>query len=486
MRPKPYLVELDQTLSDLYALDGGNPEEVAHMIALSPPDGPVSTSLPENTKYTFQTPMAPKLDKDLWARICLGNGSQNHAFTSGSMPLYLFDITSPETQVASNNNEAKPSAPPIIAREDAQRVYNSLVPWQRPKLSFVSDSSTFESDPDVKISPYPPLDFLDKHPCLLDQNTHYRLLSKRDLALSGLPTPRTELIDSDISPLVVHQGGDSEAAEAASIAAETQRMLRPIRERTVPFVIKFPQSLAGQGVFVIRDEMSKLKRIRTLEREIPRMIRTLNASNAHLRPVSLLIQDLVQSETVNLSLFVTRKGRAVFISAAEQFLDKEGIYRGSILDYARQSEFEHRYQGIMQEMARYVYRCGFYGPMGGDIMTDATAEGRKDCVVDLNVRLPGDYMMGPLRGHFWERRSLRFSYLITPLVVLGTADEFEEKFEQELVDGRMIIVGWSSGKDGELIKGDYGVCSVAVGGIDRTDVLTLVDRINALGLTKPT
>lgn len=92
MHQQPPLIELDRTLSDLYSLDGGDPSEVAHVIALAPhTNGSVSSSLPENTKYTFQSPMAPKLDRDIWARITLGNGSQNHAFLSGPITLYLFD-----------------------------------------------------------------------------------------------------------------------------------------------------------------------------------------------------------------------------------------------------------------------------------------------------------------------------------------------------------------------------------------------------------
>jgi len=463
-------VELDQTLYDLYSLDGGNPNEVAHVISLAPhPGGSVSSSLPENKKYTFQSPMAPKLDKEIWARITLGNGSQNHAFMSGPIPLYLFDIDPPQYDIATGSVESPPAA-----QTDAHRVYDALIPSQRPNLSFISSPESFKPDEGVKVSPYPVLDFLDQSPCVVSQDVHYRLLSKRDLALSGLPTPQTHAIEGKLSP--------SDIKDEDKVQAEANRIINIVRERAPPFVIKFPQSLAGQGVFPVRDDKSKAERIAILETAVPHMIRSLLHQNAHLQPISLLLQDLVEGDTKNLSIFVTKTGRAVFVSAAEQFLDDDGIYRASILDYKRQDHFEKVYRDTVQKVAAHAYKHGFYGPMGADIMTDA--EGNQ-FVVDLNTRITGDYMMGPLKGHFDDRRGLRFSYLITPLVVLGNRDGFEDKFAKELVEGRMVIVGWARGKGGKSGSHEYSVCSVIVGAKDRNDVMDLVGRLNALALSKP-
>ena len=108
------------------------------------------------------------------------------------------------------------------------------------------------------------------------------------------------------------------------------------------------------------------------------MIRRLTPADAHLQPVSLLLQQLVNSHTKNLSLFVTKTGRAVFVSCAAHFLDEDGIYRGSI------------------------------------------------------------------------------------------------------------SVGWARGKGDHSGRSEYSVCSVAVGGKDRADVLELVDSVHALALAKPT
>ncbi|ORY13601.1 hypothetical protein BCR34DRAFT_561786 [Clohesyomyces aquaticus] len=296
-------------------------------------------------------------------------------------------------------------------------------------------------------------------------------MSKRDLAFSGLPTPRTEVIEGRLSP--------SDVLDDKLVEAEAQRILQAVKDKPTPFVIKFPQSLAGQGVFVIKDEAKKAERMRLLEIEVHRMIRRLTPDNAYLEPVSLLLQDCIEGDTRNQSIFVTKTGRAEFVSTAEQFLDAEGIWRASILDYERQGELERLYRPVLDKVAAYVHSKGFYGPMGCDVMTGS--EGNQ-YVVDLNVRLTGDYMMGPLRGHFYERRGLRYSYLITPLAVLGNRDLFEERFRDELVDGRMIIVGWSRGKFG---RHEYSICSVVIGGRDHEHVLELADRVNAIALPKP-
>ncbi|KAE8150731.1 solid-state culture-specific ATP-grasp domain protein [Aspergillus avenaceus] len=468
MAPQFPPVELDRTLHDLYAEDNGDPNNVAHVIALAPPFQ-CAAPLPPNKKYIYQTPMAPRLDGDVYARICLGNGAQNHGFMSGPIPLYLFDIDPPQYDVANLQIESPPAA-----RTDAHRVYNCLVPWQRPKLRFISDPQTFK--PSAPVSPYPPLDFLDKHACIVSQEAHYGLLSKRNLALSGLPAAPGTVIEGSLAP--------EEVQDEEKVARETQRMLDVVRARPTPFVLKFPQSLSGQGVFVMSDEESKASRMPFLEGEVARMIRTLTPENAVLSPVSLVIQAFIPGNyTRNLSLFITHAGRPIFISCAEQFLDDEGIYRGSILDYHAQEELEGQYKDTIEKVAAHVHKQGFYGPMGADVMTDPSTG--TQYIVDLNVRITGDYMMGPLRGHFLERRGLAVSYLITPLVVLGDRDAFEERFESEMMEGRMIVIGWVRGKGGRSGKHVYSVASVVIGGRDREHALELVGRVNALALAKP-
>ncbi|KAK6854199.1 hypothetical protein PG995_009292 [Apiospora arundinis] len=450
------LVEFDRTLHDYYALDGGNPDEVALMLALVPPIQPVAASQPENKKYTWQSPARPNLDKDLFARICLANAALNHTVGIGPMKLYLFDLDPPEYDVQNGLVESPPGP-----RTDAAKVFEGIIPSQRPQLEYISDATTFQVPAGVEVSPYPPQDFLDDKPTIMSQELHYRLLSKRELAFSGLPTPHTD------------------------VEAESQRILETIRAHKFPFVIKFPLAVAGQGVFVVRDaaQLAAAEKAGRLAEEIPRMLRSIREDNAHLNPAGLCLQDVVEGGTTrNLSIFVTKTGRAEFLSCCEQFLDKDdGIWRGSIIDYERQAEFEKQYRPICDQIAAYVHGFGFYGPMGGDIMTDG--EGNQ-FIVDLNTRITGDVIMGPLRGHYYERRGMRYSYIISPLVMVGNRERFEDMFWPELLDGTLIIVGWVRGRGGLFGKHEYSVGSLMLGGKDVDTLMKLVDRVNAVGYSR--
>ncbi|KAF1975256.1 hypothetical protein BU23DRAFT_552659 [Bimuria novae-zelandiae CBS 107.79] len=399
MAPQTPSVEADRTLYDLYSLDGGDPNEVAHVIALCPPNGSASSSLPESSKYTFQSPLLPKLDNEFIARIYLGNGSQNHAFAAGPIQLYLFDIDPPRADAQNGITERPPAA-----HTDAQRTFNSLILAQRPNLSFIPNPTGFKPKPRVKISPYPPLDFLDEH-----------------LTISTLSP--ADVLDEDV------------------VKAEARR------------------------VFVMRTETIKAKRTKLFEIEVTHMLRRLTPRNKHLRHVSLPIQDYVEGDTKNQSMFITKSGRAGFICTVEQFLDEDGLYRASIIDYERQDRYKKEYSDIINKATSYCHSRGYWGPLGCDVMTDSAGRQR---IVDLNVRITGDYFMGLLKGHFHERHGFNYSYLINLFAVLRNRDSFEKTFKKELMG-----------------KHEYSIGSVLIRGIDHEHCLELADSINAIVLPKP-
>lgn len=97
MAPTLPTITLDQTLFDLYSLDGGNGHEVGFVMAVPPPGPQVAPSFPKPVKYAYQSPRYPKLDNDIYARICLGSAAQYHAFQTGPIPLYLFDVEPPKS-----------------------------------------------------------------------------------------------------------------------------------------------------------------------------------------------------------------------------------------------------------------------------------------------------------------------------------------------------------------------------------------------------
>lgn len=461
-------VQLDWTLHDLYSLDGGDPEKIAIVMSGPIPFGSVSSSLPANTKYVYQSPTAPNLGRDVYARLGLGNGTQNHYFSAGCMDVYLFDIEHPRYDVENNCVEEPPSH-----HTDAFRVYDGLVPAQRPNVHFVPKYDELKMNEGVLINPYPPMDFLDSHQCILDQEKHYGLMSKRDLALSDMPSPKTKVIDGRLTA--------EEVKNENKVQQEVDRFIQAVRHEPLPFVIKFPQSVTGQGVWFIGDEENRESRMELLVKEVGSMIRALIPENEHLNVVSLLLQQLVvNGRTNNMSFFITPKGRSVFVSCCEQIIDSAGIWKGSTIDYERQKELEDEFAPLMKKVTAHVYEQGFTGGMGFDVMTDQHGN---QLVVDMNVRLTGDFFMGPLKSHY-KSRGMRYSYFISPLVFAGDRDAFEHLFEAELQSGQMIIIGWCRGKVRGL-GSTYSVCSFSIGGESMEDMLSLGERVYSATLPRP-
>ncbi|KAK6845897.1 hypothetical protein PG987_001085 [Apiospora arundinis] len=79
---------------------------------------------------------------------------------------------------------------------------------------------------------------------------------------------------------------------------------------------------------------------------------------------------------------------------------------------------------------------------------------------------------------------MRYSYIISPLVMVGNRERFEDMFWPELLDGTLIIVGWVRGRGGLFGKHEYSVGSLMLGGKDVDTLMKLVDRVNAVGYSR--
>jgi hypothetical protein len=318
------------------------------------------------------------------------------------------------------------------------------------------------------------MDFVDAHPVIVDQEAHYGLLSKRDLALSHLPTPATKVIDCRLTA--------RDAENEKNVEAEIERFVQAVRFEPLPFVVKFPQSVTGQGVWIIHNEDQREGRIELLQKEVGAMIRALTPENEHLNVVSLLLQELVvNGRTNNMSFFITPTGRPQFVSCCEQILDEKGQYKASTICYDHQKDFELEFRDIIKKVTAHVYSKGFTGGMGFDVMTNEKGE---QLVVDMNVRLTGDFFMGPLQTHY-QSRGMGYSYLIGNAGFAGDRDSFEELFRKELSNGEMIIIGWCRGKVRQT--GDvYSMLSLSIGGRNMEEMLDLGARVEQICLPRPT
>lgn len=462
--PAPPAVELDTTLRELYSLDDPHGQDIIQVYAIPSATTQMTSSIPLSTRFAYQSPRALKMDSNVLARTNLQAGPQSYGFVSGNMPLVLFDVDAAGDEAAQVEHMLSPVK---THQADAIKVFDQLAPAQRPELRFVSSPNDITTSPKDKFAIWNPMDCLTHLPHLFDPEMHYELLSKRGLAISGIPTPKSDVIDCNLQPEQVRDEG--------LLKDEVARMMKPVIERATPFVIKLPQSLGSQGVFVVQTDSEKQDAIESLTVEVKRMIQQINESNKHMRPASLVLQETVPGTAVALSLFVTKKGRAVFTGCTEQIFDNNGHWDGGCIDYKQQDNLRKQYADIAQEMATYMHQKGYYGPLGADVMTDGNC---KQLVIDLNVRVPTSYPLGFLKKHFSTQRSLHDAALLYPLALKGTRDDFQRRFEKEIQEGKIVICGWCNGSGGPGGKYKYSISSVAVGGQNPAQLRQMIERIN--------
>ena len=460
----PPAVELDTSLRELYSLDNPQSQEIIQVYAIPSATTQMTSSIPLSTRFAYQSPRALKMDSKILAQANLQVGPQSSGFVSGNMPLVLFDVDTAENEAAQVEHMVSPIN---THRADAFRVFDQLAEAQRPELRFVSSPKEITTNPNDKVAIWNPMDCLTHLPHLFDPETHYELLSKRGLAVSGIPTPRSDVIDCNLQP--------DQVSDESLLNVEVERMMKPVIERAVPFVIKLPQALGSQGVFVVQTDSEKQDAIKIVTVEVSRMIQQINESNKHMRPASLVLQETIPGTAVALSLFVTKTGRSIYTGCTEQIFDNHGHWEGGCIDYKQQDKLRKQYADIAQQMATYLHQKGYYGPLGADVMTDQNG---KQVVVDLNVRIPSSYPLGFLKKHFSIQRDLHHAALLYPIALKGTRDDFQRRFDKEIQEGKIVICGWCNGSGGPGGKYKYSVSSVAVGGETPNHLRQLVGRIN--------
>ncbi len=462
--PTPSAVELDTTLRELYSLDSPQDEKIIQVYAIPSATTQMTSSIPLSTQFAYQSPRALKMDSNVLARTNLQAGPQSYGFVSGNMPLVLFDVGAARDEATQVEHMLSPVK---THQADALKVFDQLAPAQRPELRFVSSPTEITMNTNEKVAIWNPMDCLTHLPHLFDPEMHYELLSKRGLAISEIPTPKSDVIDCNLQP--------DQTNDESLLKDEVERMMKPVNERAIPFVIKLPQSLGSQGVFVVQTDSEKQEAIGLLNVEVKRMIQQINESNKHMRPASIVLQEIVPGTAVALSLFVTIKGRSIFTGCTEQIFDNHGHWDGGCIDYKQQDNLRKQYADIAQEMATYMHQKGYYGPLGADVMTNLNG---KQLVIDLNVRVPTSYPLGFLKKHFSVQRGLHDAALLYPLALKGTRDDFQRRFDKEIREGKIVICGWCNGSGGPGGRYKYSISSVAVGGETPSHLRQMIERIN--------
>lgn len=443
-------ITLDYTLCDLYAIDNEG-ESVPTLIYDTQPTQ--SCGKTSSGKFTYHTSLqsgnpTTGASTALFFKCLV----QRRVFLSGRMPVIILGITS----------EQKQREETIYRDElDMYRNFSQLRLNQQPIASFVENADHIALHLKTPLVVARPTDCISHMPSVVEPELHYELLSKRGLARSGLPTPPSIVID----PLLPVD----HLSDPARIQHEIDRIKIHLDTHRVPFVVKLPQSLSGQGTFTVQCEADR-KQVKTMfSVTIRQMLQGINASNYHLHPSSVVLQDYIEGTEMALSLFVTRMGRPIFICCCEQRFDEQGHWVGGSISYAHQSALHQKYTKTIDEVAQFLHKKGYYGAAGVDVITDSVG---KQYVVDLNARITGTYQLGCLSGYFTQRgfetATLMSGYFPCPRTT------FEEDFRREIQDCSLVITGWAHDDSMQL---SYG--SITAGGRTVSDTNRLLARVRA-------
>lgn len=388
---------------------------------------------------------------------------QRYAFSAGKMPLVILDFLSSEPAGESKEAAQERRCPAPTHHADIYRTFDQLQPDQQPAVSFAKRPESIELGFETKIAVLLPTDCLSHLPHLTCPETHYEILSKRGLAVSGLPTPPSRVIDT---MLMDHE-------DPTLLAKETARMTDSIDQHVMPFVVKLPQSISGMGTFAVKSEPERAQVKAMLKTQLGSMLRQLNKSNQHLYPCSLVLQDFVDGPVVALSLFVTKTGQPIFIACCEQLFDSHAHWIGGSISYNQQPECESNYSAITKTVATFLHHKGYHGPAGVDIVTDNRTG--KQMVIDLNVRVTGTFHLGPLKGHFTSRGLVEAA--MTTGDFFCSRDVLEGHFQDEIEKGSLIVSGWVHD---DAKRNSHA--AITVGARDGQELQGYMERVRAFGL----
>ena len=262
------------------------------------------------------------------------------------------------------------------------------------------------------------------------------------------------------------------------------RLLSPISEQRLPFVLKYQQTFGGGGTFAVAspEDLSELKRTLSTQ-TLPKLLSQVNPSNAHLKPATLILSEMIKDPVGDwgLTFFVTRTGECVFLAVTQQVIDSSKGWIGSTISYTAQDSLEQKFTPIIQEIRTWLYKYGYYGPCGADILESAPKDNngngsRTLNIVDLNVRPSGSLVLGLMRGHFSERRSLHEASSFSVNVKMGR-EPFIKTFEKQFQEGKIVIVSWYEDMDSAE---SYG--NVVIGAQDQQELEKQVAKVKEIAL----
>ncbi|KAL8688882.1 MAG: hypothetical protein Q9218_005312 [Villophora microphyllina] len=459
-------IELDTTLAELY--NHGRPQgsgpRIGFVASVTNSEVDQTSKFIRNTKYLYQdstfinTPidMPPEQRQKLRRDVAVKYQSliaQHDAFAAGNMPVIFVDpdVDSPEGAICS-------------IEEDAERTMESLTKKQRPHVRCYAalDQISLGTIGSELLTSKAVLDGLDGMPLAVDLDTISFLNSKAALCESGLPSPKTALVELNAYSDPPEYCCDVCRSSSGSVTIPSgcngsrktwlnnniARTMSQIAAQRLPFVLKNQQTFGGGGTFVIETQKEFLELQSALStRILPKLYSQVNVHNAHLKPATLIVSEMVRDPIGDwgLTFFVTRTGECIFLAVTQQTVDSSKAYIGSTISYTAQDKLKEKFTPIMHQIGAWLSSYGYYGPCGADILETAPGQGSNDGgnfhIVDLNVRTTGSLVICLLSSHFSKRRGLHEASAFA-ISVKMTRDGFISYFRRQMEEGRIVIASW--------------------------------------------
>lgn len=486
LAPDLPMIKLDTTLTDLYhkASDSLRHKQIGQVLSGFSALLDLAPAIPPNRKFIYQdSPFTSDHDSSdsetaSTAIKYLSLITQRDAFIAGPSPTIFFHMGSSMPRRRSDQEQAIQS---LSALGDSQRP--TLVFCDGPRCIPVEEAGI-----DL-IACKLVNDDLERYDNVVPLETHWFLNSKRALADSGLPTPKCVAVAVDGCP--------AEAASCCSPCADldadifvisdsckgqrgewlkqqSKRFYDAINSHPLPFVLKNQETVGGAGTFFVRNQEERCSIIESLGKGfLARLLSTVNASNSHLEPATLLLFDLVVDPVgdYGVTFFVNEKGReSTFLGVSKQMIEGDAAWVGSTIDYNQQDKLRHKFGSIINEVSEWLQGYHYIGPCGADILE--TNDG-KYYIVDLNVRTTGSCCLPLMRTHFTQR-GLHFASTFSINTDMSRKD-FIRAFHEEFRQGRLCLPSWY--EDGET---GTSLAEVVVGGEDEQRAKEIMGRIQEI------
>ncbi|KAF6825001.1 hypothetical protein CPLU01_10538 [Colletotrichum plurivorum] len=510
--PELPTITLDTTLTELYrrASPRNADKHIAQILCGINSGAELSANVPRNAKYLYQDSPFNSVpvenpskgrhsgDKEQQQQLAVKYLSlipQRDAFISGDTAVVLFNIDESDKQKAHD-------------RQEAERTISVLPDKQKPKLVFCPGPAEIPVEEEgIDLIAYKlVLDGLENYNLIVPPETHWLLNSKAALAQSGLPTPKSKIVELDGLAsearvcCTLCKGGDStefvipkecSGARGEWLEKQSEKIFADIASHPLPFVLKNQQTFGGAGTYIIASEEDREKVVQDFRDGILRkLLSSVTESNVHLRPAALVLSDLVEDPTgdYGLTFFVTDDGsEPIFLAASEQMTDDDNAWIGSTINYARQEELKEKFGPLVKKIATWLRSHDYVGPAGADVLETAPktngygVNGHKTNgidpedfshyhIVDLNIRTSGSMCLPLLKGHF-TRLGLHSGSSFS-ISSKKRRDEFIETFREDFEAGRMCIISWYEDPDTGVSLAD-----VAVGAKDAKELRKAMKRV---------